>query len=44
MLLQTERLFVGLLTLGVLGLVVDRIFRALVARAMKRYMRTDEMI
>jgi len=39
MLLQTEQLFVGLLTLGVVGLVVDRGFRWLVARSMRRYMQ-----
>jgi ABC-type nitrate/sulfonate/bicarbonate transport system permease component len=44
MLLQTERLFVGLLTLGILGLVVDRLFRSLVARTMRRYMRADDMV
>jgi ABC-type nitrate/sulfonate/bicarbonate transport system permease component len=44
LLLQTDQLFVGLLTLGVLGLVVDRIFRAILARSMRRYMRTDELI
>jgi ABC-type nitrate/sulfonate/bicarbonate transport system permease component len=44
LLLQTDQLFVGLLTLGLLGLVVDRIFRAILARSMRRYMRTDELI
>ena len=44
MLMQTSQLFVGLLTLGVLGLIVDRIFRAILARSMRRYMRTDELI
>jgi ABC-type nitrate/sulfonate/bicarbonate transport system permease component len=39
MLLQTEQLFVGLLTLGVVGLIVDRLFRWLLARSMKRYMQ-----
>jgi ABC-type nitrate/sulfonate/bicarbonate transport system permease component len=43
-LMQTSQLFVGLLTLGVLGLIVDRIFRAILARSMRRYMRTDELI
>ena len=36
MLLQTEQLFVGLLTLGVVGLIVDRVFRWLLARSMKK--------
>jgi ABC-type nitrate/sulfonate/bicarbonate transport system permease component len=44
LLLQTDQLFVGLLTLGVLGLVVDRVFRAIIARSMRRYMRSDELI
>jgi ABC-type nitrate/sulfonate/bicarbonate transport system permease component len=44
MLMQTSQLFVGLLTLGILGLIVDRIFRALLARSMRRYMRADELI
>jgi len=39
MLMQTSQLFVGLLTLGILGLIVDRIFRALLARSMRRYMQ-----
>jgi ABC-type nitrate/sulfonate/bicarbonate transport system permease component len=39
MLLQTDQLFVGLLSLGVVGLVVDRIFRAVLARSMRRYMQ-----
>ena len=44
LLLQTDQLFVGLLTLGVLGLIVDRIFRAVLARSMRRYMQSDELI
>jgi ABC-type nitrate/sulfonate/bicarbonate transport system permease component len=44
MLMQTSQLFVGLLTLGILGLIVDRIFRALLARSMRRYMRADDLI
>lgn len=44
MLMQTSQLFVGLLTLGILGLIVDRIFRAFLARSMRRYMRADELI
>jgi NitT/TauT family transport system permease protein len=39
LLLQTDQLFVGLLSLGVVGLVVDRIFRTLLARSMRRYMQ-----
>jgi ABC-type nitrate/sulfonate/bicarbonate transport system permease component len=44
MLLQTDQLFVGLLTLGIVGLIVDRIFRAILARSMRRYMQSDELI
>ena len=44
LLLQTDQLFVGLLTLGIVGLIVDRIFRAILARSMRRYMRSDELI
>ena len=39
LLLQTDQLFVGLLSLGVVGLIVDRIFRAILARSMRRYMQ-----
>jgi ABC-type nitrate/sulfonate/bicarbonate transport system permease component len=39
MLLQTDQLFVGLLSLGVVGLIVDRIFRAVLRRSMRRYMQ-----
>ena len=39
LLLQTDQLFVGLLALGVVGLIVDRIFRAVLARSMRRYMQ-----
>jgi ABC-type nitrate/sulfonate/bicarbonate transport system permease component len=38
MLLQTDRIFVALLTICVLGFVVDRIFRLLVDRVLARYM------
>jgi ABC-type nitrate/sulfonate/bicarbonate transport system permease component len=38
MLLQTNRIFVALLTICILGFVVDRIFRLLVDRTMARYM------
>jgi ABC-type nitrate/sulfonate/bicarbonate transport system permease component len=44
LLLQTDQLFVGLLTLGIVGLIVDRIFRAILARSMRRYMQSDELI
>jgi NitT/TauT family transport system permease protein len=44
MLMQTAQLFVGLLTLGIVGLVVDRIFRAILARSMRRYMQSDQLI
>ena len=39
LLLQTDQLFVGLLSLGIVGLVVDRIFRVILARSMRRYMQ-----
>jgi ABC-type nitrate/sulfonate/bicarbonate transport system permease component len=38
MLLQTNRIFVALLTICILGFAVDRIFRLLVDRTMARYM------
>lgn len=44
MLMQTARLFVGLLTLGVVGLVVDRVFRIILARTMRRYMQSEEVV
>lgn len=44
LLLQTDQLFVGLLTLGIVGLLVDRVFRAILARSMRRYMQSDELI
>lgn len=44
LLLQTDQLFVGLLTLGIVGLIVDRVFRAMLARSMRRYMQSDELI
>jgi ABC-type nitrate/sulfonate/bicarbonate transport system permease component len=44
MLLETARLFVGLLTLGIVGLVVDRIFRVILTRSARRYMQSDELI
>jgi len=44
MLMQTSQLFVGLLTLGVVGLLIDRIFRTILARSMRRYMQADDLI
>ena len=44
MLLETARLFVGLLSLGIVGLIVDRAFRAILTRSMRRYMQSDELI
>jgi ABC-type nitrate/sulfonate/bicarbonate transport system permease component len=38
MLLQTNRIFVALLTICLLGFVFDRIFRFLVARTLARFM------
>jgi ABC-type nitrate/sulfonate/bicarbonate transport system permease component len=38
LLLQTNRIFVALLTICLLGFVVDRIFRFLVERVLTRYM------
>jgi len=38
MLLQTNRIFVALLTICILGFVVDRIFRLIVDRVLVRYM------
>jgi ABC-type nitrate/sulfonate/bicarbonate transport system permease component len=38
MLLQTNRIFVALLTICLLGFFVDRIFRYIVDRTMARYM------
>jgi ABC-type nitrate/sulfonate/bicarbonate transport system permease component len=38
MLLQTNRIFVALLTICILGFTVDRVFRFLVDRTMARYM------
>lgn len=39
LLIQTERTFVGLITLGIVGAIIDRIFRVLIARTMSRYMQ-----
>ena len=38
MLLQTDRIFVALITICVLGFIVDRIFRLLVDKVLARYM------
>ena len=38
MLLQTNRIFVALLTICVLGFAVDRLFRFFVQRVLARYM------
>lgn len=38
-LMNTEQLFVGLISLGVVGLVIDRIFRALLDKYTRRYMQ-----
>jgi len=38
MLLQTNRIFVALLTICILGFIVDRIFRFIVERVLARYM------
>lgn len=44
LLMQTDQLFVGLLTLGVVGLVIDRIFRIVLARSMRRYMSAGSLL
>jgi NitT/TauT family transport system permease protein/taurine transport system permease protein len=38
MLLQTDRIFVALLTICILGFIVDRVFRLLVDKVLARYM------
>lgn len=38
-LLQTEQLFVGLLSLGVVGAIIDRVFRTVLDRYTRRYMQ-----
>ena len=40
MLLETDRIFVALLTISVLGFTSDRLFRLLVKRTLSRYMTT----
>ncbi len=39
LLLQTEKLFVGLVILGIIGAIIDRIFRTVLDRTMRRYMQ-----
>lgn len=39
LLIQTERIFVGLVTLGIMGFLADRLFRYLVAVLLGRYLR-----
>ena len=39
LLLQTDQLFVGLFSLGVVGAIIDRIFRTILDRSMRRYMQ-----
>ncbi len=36
--IQVEKTFVGLLTLGIVGLIIDRIFRASIDKTLARYM------
>jgi NitT/TauT family transport system permease protein/taurine transport system permease protein len=38
MLVQTERIFVALATISLLGFITDRLFRWLVDRTLRRYM------
>ena len=38
-LLQTEQLFVGLLSLGVVGAIIDRVFRTVLDRYTRRYIQ-----
>jgi len=38
MLLRTDIMFVGLVTLGVLGAVIDGVFKLAIDRTMRRYM------
>jgi len=37
--IQTDQMFVGLLTLALVGMLSDRIFRWVIARTMRRYMQ-----
>jgi ABC-type nitrate/sulfonate/bicarbonate transport system permease component len=38
-LMNTEQLFVGLMALGVVGAILDRVFRFLLDRYTRRYMQ-----
>lgn len=44
LLLQTDRIFVALTTISVLGFLSDRLFRLLVGRTLSRYMTTGRLI
>lgn len=44
LLLQTDVLFVGLLALGIMGAVIDRVFRAILSRTTRRYMQSHSDI
>jgi ABC-type nitrate/sulfonate/bicarbonate transport system permease component len=37
--MNTEQLFVGLLSLGVVGAIIDRLFRSVLDRYTRRYMQ-----
>lgn len=41
LLVQTQRIFVGLVTLGVMGFLTDRVYRILVALLLGKYLRVD---
>lgn len=41
LLLNTDQLFVGLIALGIVGAIIDRIFRAVLARSTRRYMQHE---
>lgn len=41
LLLNTEQLFVGLLALGIVGAIIDRVFRTVLARSARRYMQHE---
>lgn len=44
LLLQTDRIFVALTTISVLGFLSDRLFRVLVGRTLSRYMAMERMV
>lgn len=44
LLLQTDRIFVALTTISVLGFLSDRLFRVLVGRTLSRYMATERTV